>query len=151
LVSATEEYFSAQGFRRSEPSSADVTDIYNIFNGGVVAVYEKGILTCIVSTYPQSGDDFASFFCGHVDERADALRREFSPVVNPNNSRVVINIRQIVGNYAVVVVSGRGTGAVSYLVKQAGVWTKVWGGQNLIDCKVARQHEFPSEFRCENY
>jgi hypothetical protein len=150
LVSATGRYFAGQGFSRREADPADVTDIYSIFDGGIVAIYESGIRMCLLTTHP-GFDGFASIYCGHIDEPQRNLRREFAPAVNPNNSRVVVDVIKVVGNYAIVGVSARGGGAVSYLVKLDGVWTRVWGGQNNIECKVARQYEFPDDFECGDY
>ena len=70
--------------------------------------------------------------------------KELTPVINPNNSDVIVRVEKLSGNYAMGNV-GKYGGAVWYAVKINGQWKEVWQGQNVISCKPVQQYNIPKE------
>lgn len=70
--------------------------------------------------------------------------KEFTPIINPNNDDVIVQVEKRIDNYAMGTV-GKYGGVVWYAVKINGQWKEVWSGQNVISCKPVQQYNIPKE------
>jgi hypothetical protein len=147
LQNTVDEFFLSNGFQKDNYNTYHATEYYLLIFKG----YTKGDLKCLITLEPQSSL-IGNFFCGIVDQTRLAWRKELTSAINTaNDSNLVINVNNLLGNYAqgsVSRVSGEGGGAGWYAVKINGQWKEVSRGQNMSpeSCKsLVQQYNFPKE------
>lgn len=136
------------GFAKSAAntsSSFEDDSFYDYIQG-----YENEQFKCVFTADPDcsgAGDDDMAFkFSVNCIDTASYAENEQVQLPYLKDLEIkdqVIQVNDLVGDFAVMTINARRTGAVLTAKKINGKWTKVYAGQDVMPCEIAEQYGVP--------